>query len=140
MIIVRIWDGLGNQLFQYAYARSLVSKGFTVKLDLGKAYDSSFEKYKNHDKRENSLQKYNISIPVAEPDEIKSFSFLKRESLSDRLKYHLAKHRAWKYSFYEEKEQHYDQRSLDIRDDSYIKGWFQSERYFSDIREVIEKE
>ncbi|MCR5235999.1 MAG: alpha-1,2-fucosyltransferase, partial [Lachnospiraceae bacterium] len=46
----------------------------------------------------------------------------------------------WKYSFYEEKEQHYDQRSLDIRDDSYIKGWFQSERYFSDIREVIEKE
>ena len=27
MIIVRIWEGLGNQMFQYAYARFLSRKG-----------------------------------------------------------------------------------------------------------------
>lgn len=26
MIIVRIWEGLGNQMFQYAYARALKEK------------------------------------------------------------------------------------------------------------------
>ena len=30
MIVVRIWEGLGNQMFQYAYARALVAKGQDV--------------------------------------------------------------------------------------------------------------
>ena len=27
MVIVRIWEGLGNQMFQYAYARAMKEKG-----------------------------------------------------------------------------------------------------------------
>ena len=34
MIIVRILGGLGNQLFQYAYAKSLADKGYHVKIDI----------------------------------------------------------------------------------------------------------
>ena len=32
MIIVRILGGLGNQMFQYAYAKMLETKGFKIKL------------------------------------------------------------------------------------------------------------
>ena len=44
MIIVRIWEGLGNQLFQYAYARSLMHRGQDVYIDLKKSFDESFDK------------------------------------------------------------------------------------------------
>ena len=43
MIIVRILGGLGNQLFQYAYAKSLADKGYHVKIDI-----SAFKNYKLH--------------------------------------------------------------------------------------------
>ncbi|MFT6190760.1 MAG: hypothetical protein ACJAV8_000166, partial [Polaribacter sp.] len=33
MIIVRIIGGLGNQMFQYAYAKTLQQKGYQVKID-----------------------------------------------------------------------------------------------------------
>ena len=62
MIIVRIWEGLGNQMFQYAYARALAEKGIDVRLDLDKAYDNKFAKYRNHTLRENSIQNFRISI------------------------------------------------------------------------------
>ena len=34
MIIVKVLGGLGNQMFQYAYAKALEIRGFDVKLDL----------------------------------------------------------------------------------------------------------
>ena len=44
IIIISIWEGLGNQLFQYAYARLLKEQGFDVKLDLDKTYNDYFIK------------------------------------------------------------------------------------------------
>ena len=41
MVIVRIVGGLGNQMFQYAYAKALQKKGYNVKIDISK-----FKKYK----------------------------------------------------------------------------------------------
>lgn len=38
MVIVRIWESLGNQMFQYAYARALKEKGIDVRLDLEETY------------------------------------------------------------------------------------------------------
>ena len=36
MIIVRIIGGIGNQMFQYAYAKALEKSGKKVRLDLSK--------------------------------------------------------------------------------------------------------
>ena len=36
MIIVKILGGLGNQMFQYAYAKALSLDGYDVKLNLSK--------------------------------------------------------------------------------------------------------
>ena len=46
IIIVRIHEGLGNQLFQYAFARSWKNKGVDVRLDMNKTYDHVFHHFK----------------------------------------------------------------------------------------------
>lgn len=38
MILVKLQGGLGNQLFQYAFARALAHRGFSVGLDAGFSY------------------------------------------------------------------------------------------------------
>jgi len=43
MIIIKINGGLGNQMFQYAYAKAIEQKGYDVKIDI-----SAFERYKLH--------------------------------------------------------------------------------------------
>ena len=58
MIIVRILGGLGNQMFQYAYAKALALDGFAVKLDLSKV-----KKYKLHGGYQ--LDKYKIDLRTA---------------------------------------------------------------------------
>ena len=55
MIIVRILGGLGNQMFQYAYAKALSLDGYKVKLDLSKV-----KKYKLHGGYQ--LDKYKIDL------------------------------------------------------------------------------
>jgi len=60
MIIVRIVGGLGNQMFQYAYAKVLQQKGYAVKIDISK-----FKKYKLHGGYQ--LEKYKIDIEASTP-------------------------------------------------------------------------
>lgn len=137
MIIVRIWEGIGNQLFQYAYARALKEKGFDVRLDIQKAYDESFRKYYGHEQRNNSIHKFNISLPSIDVTKFGKYQYLRRSSKSDKLVYWLATHHVWKYKYYEESQQCFSEESASISDNYYIKGWFQSERYFKDISGII---
>lgn len=140
LIIVRIWEGLGNQLFQYAFARSLKEKGYDVRLDLDKSYDNSFVKYKNNDARNNAIQNYKITLPIINVEEYGRYSYLEKKDWKDYFIFSLAKHGMWKYSFYEEIEQHYQKKSATICKNSYVKGWFQSEKYFINIRDILLKE
>jgi hypothetical protein len=55
LIIVKIIGGLGNQMFQYSYAKSLQRKGHKVKIDI-----SAFDEYKLHGGYQ--LDKYNIDL------------------------------------------------------------------------------
>ena len=64
MIIVKILGGLGNQMFQYAYAKALSLDGYDVKLNLSK-----IKKYKLHGGYQ--LEKYKIDLEIAD-----SFSIL----------------------------------------------------------------
>lgn len=140
IIIVRIWEGLGNQLFQYAFARSLKEKGYDVRLDLNKSYDDLFTKYKNNDMRSNVIQNYKITLPFIDVEEYGKYSYLERKNWKDHIIYFLAKHGMWKYGFYEELEQHYQKKSAEICRNCYVKGWFQSEEYFLNIRDILLEE
>lgn len=140
MIIVRIWDGLGNQMFQYAYARALKDKGVDVRLDLHKAYDNAFGRYYKHDIRVNSIQNYRLKVHTIDIMEYRKYSYLARDTWIKSLLFWLGKHRLLKYKFYEEKTQGYSERSSKLKGCYYVKGWFQSEMYFKGIREQLLKE
>lgn len=140
MIIVRIWDGLGNQMFQYAYARALKARGVVVRLDLLRAYDKAFGRYYKHDLRVNSIQNYRLEIDPIDLVKWKKYSYLARDTYAKKLLYWLGKHRLLKYKFYEEKTQEYSERSAGLKGNYYVKGWFQNELYFREIREQLLKE
>ena len=115
MIIVRIWEGLGNQMFQYAYARSLRARGLDVRLDLGKAYDDSFEKYRNHQQRDNSISNFRITVPKMDVNKYRKYSYLQRDTVVNRMQFWLATHFLWKYRFYEEEIQQFSLKSQKIK-------------------------
>ena len=140
MVIVRIWDGLGNQMFQYAYAYALRERGFDVRIDIDKYLDNSFEKYSGHDHRDNQIQHFNITIPTISMTEYGRYSFLKRETIADKMVFSLSKYGLWKYRYYEETKQSYSEKSALLKGTYYVKGWFQDERYFTDFEEGIRRE
>jgi Glycosyl transferase family 11. len=140
MIIVRIWEGLGNQLFQYAYARALKEKGFDVRLDVKKCFDDKFRKFRNDDLRQNSIHNFNITLPEINVEEYGKYNYVKRDNIVDKLIFNSAEHGLWPYKFYEEIEPYYCEKLENIKGNCYIKGWFQSERYFIRIRNLLLKE
>ncbi len=140
MVIVRIWEGLGNQMFQYAFARALQAKRIEVSLDLDKSYDEMFVKYKNNAVRENSIHNFNISIPSIDVRKYKKYEYIYQNTRLRKILFFLGKHSLWKYRFYEERKQCYSEKSARIKGDYYVKGWFQSEKYFKNIRGILLKE
>lgn len=114
MIIVRIVGGLGNQMFQYAYAKALQQKGFEVQLDLSK-----FKTYTLHGGYQ--LDKYNIDLNNAD-----GFDIL------------LAKLQIQKNK--KEKSLLFDEKFLKLSGNEYIKGYFQTEKYFKDIKLLLQKQ
>jgi len=124
LIIVKIIGGLGNQIFQYAYAKSLQQKGYIVKLDI-----SSFKKYKLHGGY--FLDRYLIDIGIASQEELRRygdqgfFSVLRK-----KIRFVNSKSLVEESFFF-------NNELMFPRDNSYIEGYFQSERYFQEIRSVI---
>jgi Glycosyl transferase family 11. len=124
MIIVRLFGGLGNQLFQYAAGKSLaMHQGTTVKLDtslLGILAKRPFD-----------LQYFNIPIDLATEEEIREYTAMP----------------AWqkllppyKRKIYKEPHFHYDTNFFKARPNVYLKGYWQSEKYFKHIEAEIRKE
>jgi hypothetical protein len=111
MIIVRIVGGLGNQMFQYAYAKSLQQKGYSVKIDISK-----FKKYKLHGGYH--LDQYKIDLKTAD----RFTNFLSKIKIKKNRK---------------EKNLLFDHQLFKLSGNEYVKGYFQTEKYFSDIRPVL---
>lgn len=140
MVIVRIWEGLGNQMFQYAFARALKEKGLDVRLDLNKSYDEVFGTYRRHNTRINSVQNYRITLPQIDVSKYGKYFYLRRGNCIERFFFILASYGLGKYKFYEEVSAEYSDMWNQISGESYIKGWFQNEKYFQDIRDILVKE
>ena len=127
MIIVKIIGGLGNQMFQYAYAKKLDTLGFEVKIDT-----SAFIHYNLHSGY--GLDNYSISLQVADNKELSKF---KKHRLLGKI---FKKTPFLAGQFNIEKSLLYDERYLKVSDGSYVEGYFQSEKYFFDIKETLLKE
>lgn len=124
MIIAQIKAGLGNQLFQYAAAKQLAEKlGTQLKLNVD-FFDNNMN---DVTQRNFELNKLAISAPLASKEEIKRI-----------------KKKTWKNIFHIStiRERHYPLLHLLLRRDNnyYVKGYWQSERYFADITPIIRDE
>ncbi|MCV6609744.1 MAG: alpha-1,2-fucosyltransferase [Amphritea sp.] len=125
MVIVKIIGGLGNQMFQYAYALSLKNKGYDVKLDL-----SAFVDYQLH----GGYQLGNYNLSLEEASETETLAIKKSGSL-ERI---FRKFKGLKSDrVLRESNSSYDVKMLNPDDNHHLIGYFQSEKYFADLRDVV---
>jgi hypothetical protein len=128
MIVSHIIGGLGNQMFQYAAGRTLAHFNKTiVKLDV-----TSFEKDKL---RTFDLLCFNANIAFATKQEINDL--LPAHNFEKAFQYFSPLSRR---SYYREKEFHFNKQVLSLGKNVYLKGYFQSEKYFLHAKNIIRSE
>lgn len=133
MIIVRIIGGLGNQMFQYAAGRRLAAThGTMLKLDL-----SDFKHYNLHDY---GLSAFGIKEFIATPEEIQVLKEPESSSLKKKLNKFLRRPSKLGRTHILEKQYHFDPEILAMHDSVYLDGYWQSEKYFLDIADIIKNE
>jgi hypothetical protein len=137
MLIVRITGGIGNQLFQYAFIRSLslkLKKKFFLDLSWYRNY-SKFEDINNPNsatKREYLLNHFNISENILSPIYL---------SISHRLSNYLTINNLFfnyfQYSVINETE--FDINQLPDKN-LYFRGFWQNSKLFTEYSDIIKKE
>lgn len=140
MIIVRIWEGLGNQFFQYAYAKSLsLRTNNTVCLDIRHPNrgDICGENFDVH--RISSLKRYDITLPAINTKNHHVFDFLEGGARGKNVKMECAKRGWYPIKFLTDEGQTanvlYD--ILEPRPFTYISGHFLNRKYYEDIKECL---
>lgn len=145
IVIVRIWEGLGNQLFEYAYARSLKEKGYNVCLECRRLYRSSFKREDFTVERACRLQNFNISLKAVNLDNSLQWKFLEQKTLTEKVQFWMASHRVGHSHFvsdYTGKYTHfeYQPRLYAFSAPTYVMGHFLNIGYFEKIRPILLKE
>lgn len=131
MITVKLIGGLGNQLFQYSLGRHLAEIHHTeLKLDI-----TGFEEYKLH---AYSLGHFTITENFATKEEVVRFQKYKRKPGRRWFLYNKLIADSRKYV--QERQFHFDPEVLKAKKDVYLDGYWQTEKYFKDIENVIRKE
>ena len=142
MITSRLQGGMGNQMFQYAVARSLALKNnTTVALDvtfLNHRIKMSHKLRPHFTFRSYDLDVFNIEAEIAKQENI---TFWNRPILSgqvmlaiDAVLRKLALFPGW------EKKFSFDPKVLELGPDAYLEGFWQSPKYFSGIEDIIRKD
>jgi len=134
MIIVKLIGGLGNQMFQYALGRQLAKKiNAELKIDI--------EGFKNYELRNYDLKYFNILENIATSYDLSKVFFP-----SDTLFRKFVKQIKVKFSdareieYIKENRLNFQSDILTLGDNIYLDGYWQSEKYFSDIKKIIKKE
>jgi len=129
MIIVKLHGGLGNQLFQYSLGRNLAIKNKTqLKLDL-----RTFETYKLH---KFSLKFFNISAEIAFSSEIRKYKRY-NHTIKDKIFNYFNRNPE---KITKELNFNFIPEILNSPDNTYLEGYWQSEKYFRDSATVIKDE
>lgn len=140
MIMIKLQGGLGNQLFQYAAGRSLAHiTNQELKLDV--------TSYGEDKKRTYALSVFDITGEIATKEEVEHFKKFQRKDWG-KIKGVLGKIKAIlhnkfvanKRKYFIEKQFHFDPDVLGLTGDSYIEGFFNTEKYFRNVADIIKKE
>lgn len=125
MNIIRMSGGIGNQMFQYALYLKLTSMGKEVKFD-------DVTEYKLDNARPIMLSVFGIEYPKASEEEIIAITDASM-ALMSRLRRKMFGRESGEYH---EASTDYDPQVL-VRENAYLCGCFQSEKYFKDIKQTV---
>ena len=133
MIVTRLLGGLGNQMFQYAVGRHLsIVHGVPLLLDITGLQQGSERTY--------SLGNYKITASIASSEVVKSFEYVRFSKRKNRYLKALEWLFGEKQAYYTEKSFNYDPHVLKQKNNTYLDGYWQSERYFLGICQQIRQD
>jgi len=134
-IIVRLKGGLGNQLFQYAFARAIAARlKTTYSLDWA-PFNQYFHVHKY------SLHHFNTTVPLAKGRDMLGFVWFGRHYNVFGHFYRILRLKKTLMPFYfPEKTFAFDREAYEKKGTTYFDGFWQTEKYFKDIEAEIRKE
>ena len=124
MIIIKTLGGLGNQLFQYVLAQKLIYLGKEVKFDFSQIKENGIK---------NELTIFDNNLIEATSKEINELGDCKTDILH-RIKRKL---KIYKKTHIIESASYTFQPSIFELDNVYLYGYWQSDKYFNDIENII---
>ena len=138
MLIIKLFGGLGNQMFQYAFARKLALKNaVSLFVDTVSGFENDFYK------RKYSLDIFNVQLNILDKKTIEKINRFqqptgRKDKLFNAFNQYLL---GFDPLFINEKHYQYDERVLETNAKSaYISGYWQTEKYFKDIEQVIRQD
>jgi hypothetical protein len=133
MIVVKIFGGLGNQLFQYAFGRRLaLERNTELYFDLStynQSFDSSFTK------RDFEMDVFDINGKIADAKILSHFSQSKFNKLLNE--FIIRSPFVKSANYLREPHFHFYDNALRVSNKVYVNGYWQSEKYFSSIRNQL---
>src|SRR6516165_9172650 len=112
MIVIRLKGNLGNQMFQYAAARTLADRGGTNLLMAGLEYNFLYEPFGIGLSRYSNRLCYHLLDPLRRVRRLRTFTPERRRFTEDMV------------------FEGYDERFHSLEDNVFLEGWFQSAEYF----------
>jgi hypothetical protein len=126
MIVVKLIGGLGNQMFQYAFAKTLaVSNNAEFKLELG--FFNKIHREKNVVSRNFQLHVFGINEKIATNKDVRDLAQRTSYNIVDKV---LNKLIGPKRSYVIESDFKFNGNLLNIKPPVLLEGFWQSEKYF----------
>jgi len=130
MIISQLNGGLGNQMFQYAAGRCLAyTLGADFKIDITDLESNKLRSY--------ALGCFNTQLTFALPTDLKLINNLNTTQTSRIKRIIRGDWHKKPIRHFKEKHFHYDPSFSSITDNYYLEGYWQSEKYFTAIANII---
>lgn len=131
MIITQLIGGLGNQMFQYATARRLSHHHNTdLFLDVTGFASYALRKYE--------LDIFRIHAKIASPELIKHVSFSRKDAVRLKIRHLFLGETIIQYV--KEPTIAFHETVVSLPDNVYLDGYWQSEKYFAEIADILRKE
>jgi len=133
MIISQLNGGLGNQMFQYAAGRRLAyTLSADFKIDITGLESNKLRGY--------ALDCFNTQLTFTTPSDLKLVNKGNASRLARIKKIICGDWHRSRITCYKERHFHFDPIVLSLSDNSYLDGYWQSEKYFLDVADIIKND